>query len=775
MSTNQPIAGPEELLAHAGFLGGLVRTLVFDQEQAEDYLQDTWAYALANPPKSGPGLKTWLATAARNYIRQDRRSRNRRTRREIAVARPERLCSTDEVLAREEARRRVVEAVRKLSEPYRTAVVLRYLEDLPPREIARRENVPVETVRTRLKRALALLRKELDERSDGDRRTWCLALLPLTLEKEQAAAAIGGVGLLGGIALMSTKLNVALAAVLLALILVVGLVVLSNPGRGEQPVAPDPHPGREDVAVLPGDQSAPAMSDETGAGMEPDESAVPLAARIRVRLAFTDEHGRAISPDEVVRLYVVAGMPLAVRVVPESFFSGSDVADLFRSRAVATDDWAKVVPIVSEEGELHLGVLPEEGRYRLLVGRPNAAPMLSSVFNPGEGDVELCVPLPSDPDTRRYRLVAAEDGAPLPGATVTPWYEFGDDQVFIPGPALVADGQGEVEIAVLEEAVRGGNRQPTWWIETKNHLGKIPRQSLHLKDGGNTATIEVLRSSAVEGFAYLANGELAAGRVVVWTDKGRAARTVVGEDGTFRVAPVSPGYGEADLVLIEDLEPLKIQIARVKVVPGETAGVRIGKPVGEALNAVITGHVTAGGRPLPGVFVVTRTEGTRDGKNFIQTGRDGSYRKEDVAPGQVRLQLYFGDPVAVDDFYTRSSGAMELAAGDERVFDFDLPSGAFEVTVVDDETGEPIPGALTSGRPMDRDAGTDRFSGFLYRPGWGLRVGEDGSAVLLAMLPGEPHRVRARAEGYQDIEIEDQIPGTMDHPAKVSIRMKKKE
>ena len=54
-------------------------------------------------------------------------------------------------------------------------------------------------------------------------------------------------------------------------------------------------------------------------------------------------------------------------------------------------------------------------------------------------------------------------------------------------------------------------------------------------------------------------------------------------------------------------------------------------------------------------------------------------------------------------------------------------------------------------------------------------MGEDGSAVLLGMLPGEPHVLRAAAEGYRKIEIEDQIPGTMDHPAKVSIRMKKKE
>ena len=335
--------------------------------------------------------------------------------------------------------------------------------------------------------------------------------------------------------------------------------------------------------------------------------------------------------------------------------------------------------------------------------------------------------------------------------------------------------QGEVAIAVLEKEVRGRSRQPTWWIETATHLGRIPSQSLYQEDGGNAATIEVLRSSVVTGTAYLSSGEPAAGHIVVWAEKGRAARAVVGEDGSFRLSPVSAGRGTAKVMLIEDLEAFKVQIGRTKPVPGEVATVRIGKPAGESVSAVITGCVTAGGRPLPGVFVIARTKGVKEGENFLRTGPDGTYRKEDVTPGAVRIQLYFGDPRAVDDFYCRSNEALELVGGNERVFDFDLPAGVFQVTVVDDETGKPIPGAVTLGRPMDDDAGTDRFPGFRYRPGWGLRVGEDGSAVLLAMLPGEPHLVLAAAEGYPKIEIEDQIPGTVDRPARVTIRMKKEE
>ncbi|MCI0346416.1 MAG: RNA polymerase sigma factor, partial [Chloroflexi bacterium] len=54
-----------------------------------------------------------------------------------------------EILEREEARRRVVEALLALDEPLRTTLILRFLEELPPRAVAARMDIPVETVRSR--------------------------------------------------------------------------------------------------------------------------------------------------------------------------------------------------------------------------------------------------------------------------------------------------------------------------------------------------------------------------------------------------------------------------------------------------------------------------------------------------------------------------------------------------------------------------------------------------------------------------------------------------
>src|SRR4029077_6361026 len=86
--------------------------------------------------------------------------------------------STDEIVGRGARRARVVGAVLALDEPYRAVVLLRFFEHLPPRAVARRLQVPVETARTRLKRALAQLRARLDRHSRGDRAAWCALLLP---------------------------------------------------------------------------------------------------------------------------------------------------------------------------------------------------------------------------------------------------------------------------------------------------------------------------------------------------------------------------------------------------------------------------------------------------------------------------------------------------------------------------------------------------------------------------------------------------------------------
>src|SRR5262245_62507800 len=101
---------PASLLRADRRLRELARQLVRDPGAAEDLAQETWLAALASGEiRFLPG---WLATVVRRLSRDERRGAKRRERRERVVARPEALPATSELLAREEARRRVVEALR---------------------------------------------------------------------------------------------------------------------------------------------------------------------------------------------------------------------------------------------------------------------------------------------------------------------------------------------------------------------------------------------------------------------------------------------------------------------------------------------------------------------------------------------------------------------------------------------------------------------------------------------------------------------------------------
>jgi RNA polymerase sigma-70 factor (ECF subfamily) len=209
----------ETLLRHDPFVRSLARSLVRGAEEADDVAQETWVAALEHPPRPGPGLRGWLATVARNVVRQGRRRRARRIERETRVARSEGVPSDGEIRAREALRRRVVEAVLALPAPARDVVVLRHLEDVPPREIARRLGLPVETVKTRLKRALARLRTDLDDLHGGDRRAW----LP-------GVAALAGSRLGAGLLAAPTPILVAaLLAMIAGAVLVLPRVVAPPP------------------------------------------------------------------------------------------------------------------------------------------------------------------------------------------------------------------------------------------------------------------------------------------------------------------------------------------------------------------------------------------------------------------------------------------------------------------------------------------------------------------------------------------------------------------
>ena len=180
------IPGFDELLAHADWVRGLARELVRDEQRAADVVQDTWVAALERPPLDARNLRGWLASVARNLARGVGRADARRTRRETAAARAEASASTQELAERAALQRDLVDRVLELDEPYREVLLLRYFEELEPREIAARLAVPIATVRTRHARGLAKLRVKL-EREYGDRRAWCVALAPFALGGKSAS------------------------------------------------------------------------------------------------------------------------------------------------------------------------------------------------------------------------------------------------------------------------------------------------------------------------------------------------------------------------------------------------------------------------------------------------------------------------------------------------------------------------------------------------------------------------------------------------------------
>src|SRR5262249_44928366 len=156
-------------------------------------------------------LLPWLATVARNFALIARRGESRRRAREARSALPEALPSTASIVERESTRRRVVDAVLALEEPLRSTVVLRYLDGLPPRALARRMTAPVETVRSRQKRALALLRAKLapTDSEAGDRFGASLLALAQGAPSVTATTVAGGHAPALGALFMTTQAKIA--------------------------------------------------------------------------------------------------------------------------------------------------------------------------------------------------------------------------------------------------------------------------------------------------------------------------------------------------------------------------------------------------------------------------------------------------------------------------------------------------------------------------------------------------------------------------------------
>jgi len=154
-----------EMAAHVHWVRRVARALVRG-DGADDVEQETWLSALRHPQRHDGDRRRWLSAVARNVVRKLARGTSRREAHESRAAQEAARTggeapASDLLVARAQVQQRVAAAVLELAEPYRSTLLARYFEELPPAAIAAKLGAPVETVKTRLKRGLEQLRERL--------------------------------------------------------------------------------------------------------------------------------------------------------------------------------------------------------------------------------------------------------------------------------------------------------------------------------------------------------------------------------------------------------------------------------------------------------------------------------------------------------------------------------------------------------------------------------------------------------------------------------------
>ncbi len=221
------------------WLRGFARTLIRDADLAEDLGQEVVLAELSNPPPRGVPRRSWLARVARNIAIGFCRRETRRQRAEDAAPAAQHARAAGDVVAEAELQFEAGRAVLDLHEPYRSTLLARFMKGLSCRAIAARTGVPVETVRTRLKRGLALVRAKLDHSYDG-RRGWLPPIASPALWKVDTPT-------LWGFVLMKVKTKA---------LLVTGLVLAGLLGvwyRSGPTAAIPPEPGRSPANPIAAD------------------------------------------------------------------------------------------------------------------------------------------------------------------------------------------------------------------------------------------------------------------------------------------------------------------------------------------------------------------------------------------------------------------------------------------------------------------------------------------------------------------------------------------
>ncbi|MBN2492289.1 MAG: sigma-70 family RNA polymerase sigma factor [Planctomycetes bacterium] len=703
-----------ELLAHDAWIRALARRLVHDEPTAEDVAQDTWVAALEHPPSRPGSVRAWLARIVRNLVRMGRRSAARSAQREKACAGLETTPSVAEMVERESARLAVGRAVLALEEPYRTAVLLRYFEDLPPREIAVRLDISPAAVEGRLRRGLEKLRARLD-RECGDRAHWCAALLPwIGSVPAEVAAPAGSVApttsFLSGALVMSTKVKLAIVA-----LLVIGLAFALWPGGKDvrppqlpQATTGGTVPPAADKAVSaapapePTTSALPAEDRAAGAATSPPTPAEP--AGVRLTGTVFNETGQPIQGARVSIDLHVKSSTLERRWLPEARTTQTDAAgrfvfaglhpELFVNLAVAASGYSRDKLAVSAGA--HCDIV-------LAVGG--------------------CV---------AGRVVDRKSDLPVEGARVSamPAFHRGRGMIIAESARTGADGRYRMD----------GLRPGTWGLSVYS-----PGHPPHPPSAIHEVYVVVERQRETVADFQLERGVTLRGQVVD-TD----GRSVAGARAESRLTNHLPSIADASgRFCLEGLpEELEVRIeadgkapvaSRVRFTPDECR-------IGEATRtfrlvsvARILGIVLGPeGQPLEGAEVQVWRDGLIDTPRWT-TDRDGRFEATIDTPAKPPRLTVRRDELA------RAVLELEpLAAGEVRegIVVRMTRGGEIRGRVVAAD-GAPISGHRVWLRPWPVP---ERVVGWVYG---NVATAEDGS-FRFGALPAGAYQVSANGQGFPD-------------------------
>lgn len=756
---------PEEILQHLGFVQRVAADLVHDRELAGDVAQEAITAALASREVPRAGLRGWLVGVVRNTARSQRRNaRRRRDHEGRYTEEAERGAGrgpqdvTAEAVARGEERARVASSVMALPEPYRTVVLLRYVEERSPTEIASGLDRPLETVKTQLKRGLRILRDRLDESHGGDGVQWALALVPLAVP----LAPLVPVGVEhGGGASSGTAKGIGLSA---QGIVAVGAAVLVASVAGGLWLASAGGPAAEAdqdtfITADPGLTAMDAEPDDVGQGAVEDVRAPggttlakPLAGNADGRLAMG-----AGEPSAPAAVAAEAERPTFTLHVEDEFQGGPIAAAEVRWALVDAGWMAQAFPLPDVRGP-EAGVVvtaPGSDLEALVSSSGSLSPVASADDGPGTPAGPVGDGIPGESVPRG----SAGESEPTPGIqerSPDP-IEEGEALTDADGNALLpAPREGE-ELMVYAMAKGYVAGQLFLCEDGDEGAGDSDSDVDPGAEGGATQRLKLQRSGTVTIRRGGANAEL------------RMELRLVSVDGYFEFIEALPeGQNEIELDgiipgeywLLADSEPGPLA-------PGESprAALRLeGRPVsisaGEelSLDLWITGGETlvvtvVGAGSLGSDFSVELSQG-KGGATGVQRVPlvEGRATFREVSPGDHELTVWSGGVLV-----QRESLLLRAPAEDGGYREsVTLAPGGLMVSASDASEVEGITLALTG--PIGAGTGTSprRVARF------GARAGEPLTALFPGLAAGryELWTARGSAAHREEIEVVDGITAT---------------